>query len=182
MEKASNLTLRRGFGRLLRRFSLGLGLAIVVSPITAAARDRSSSPRRSSRANPPWSEPGRRIPPPRWLGSAEVPAASAHPAVHASRRAKVRPLFPRAGVRGDERDARRAAMATHPAGKGRADGDREVQVRPGDSLWSIAEDRVGTSRVTECWPKLYSANRSTIGDDPDHIEPGQTLTVPNECR
>lgn len=182
MEKASNPTLSRDLGSLFRRFTLGLGLVIVISPISAAARDRSSSPRRPSRATPPWFEPGRRLPPPRPSGSAEV-TSSTHPAVHGSRHADVQRLFPRAGAARDERLERAEAIAKHPAGKARVHPESaEVEVEPGDSLWAIAEERVGTKRVTECWPKLYAANRSTIGTDPDHIEPGQRLTLPKECR
>ena len=73
-------------------------------------------------------------------------------------------------------------MARHPAGKGREASARTVEVEPGDSLWSIAEERVGKNRTTECWPRLYAENRRAIGPDPDHIEPGQELTVPEECR
>lgn len=181
MEKASNLTVSGGLGKLLRRFTLGLGLAVVISPISAAARDRSSLPRRLSRATPPWFEPGRRLPPPRPSGSAEA-SRSTHPAVHGSRHAEVRSLFPRAEGVGGERFERIAAIASHPAGKARVRDRAAVEVQPGDNLWAIAEERVGSKRVTECWPKLYAANRSMIGADPNHIEPGQTLMVPEECR
>ena len=181
MEKASNPTFRRGFGRLLRRFTLGLGLAVLISPISATARNRSSSPRRLPRANTPWTEPGRRLPPPRQSGSAEA-LPPKHPAGHRFRHGEVRRLFPRAGTVRAERLERAEAMASHPAGKSLVRDRAVVEVEPGDSLWAIAEEHVGTTRVTECWPKLYAANRTTIGNDPAHIEPGQKLTVPKECR
>lgn len=167
--------------KLLRRFTLGLGLAVVISPISATARHRSSSPRRLPRANTPWTEPGRRLPPPRQSGSAEA-LPPKHPAVHGSRGAEVRRLFPRAGTVRSDRLERAKAMASHPAGKALVRDPAVVKVELGDSLWAIAEERVGTTRVTECWPKLYAANRMTIGNDPAHIEPGQELTVPKECR
>jgi murein DD-endopeptidase MepM/ murein hydrolase activator NlpD len=47
-------------------------------------------------------------------------------------------------------------------------------VRGGDTLSGIAEDR----KVPGGWSRLYSANRTAIGADPDLILPGQRLTVP----
>lgn len=106
-----------------------------------------------------------------------------HPAVHGNRRGAVLPLFPRAGGRGpEERAEREAAMASHPAGKGRARAAARVEVETGDSLWSIAEEHVGPQRAAACWPRIYAANRTTIGPDPDHIEPGQRLDLPKSCR
>ncbi|WP_331526375.1 LysM domain-containing protein [Nocardioides sp.] len=54
-----------------------------------------------------------------------------------------------------------------------------VVVRPGDSLWSIAEadlppgapDRAVVSR----WHAIYAVNRALVGPDPDLLEPGQRL-------
>ncbi len=58
-----------------------------------------------------------------------------------------------------------------------------VVVERGDCLWGIADDLLGPGRdadadVASAWPVLYEANRTVIGTDPDHIEPGQQLTVP----
>ncbi|WP_372344445.1 transglycosylase family protein [Streptomyces sp. KL116D] len=44
----------------------------------------------------------------------------------------------------------------------------------GDTLSGIADSR----KVPGGWSRLYAANRSTIGADPDLIVPGQRLTVP----
>ncbi|MFI0235909.1 peptidoglycan DD-metalloendopeptidase family protein [Streptomyces sp. NPDC016845] len=44
----------------------------------------------------------------------------------------------------------------------------------GDTLSGIADTR----RVSGGWSRLYSANRTTIGADPDLILPGQRLSVP----
>ena len=41
----------------------------------------------------------------------------------------------------------------------------------GDTLSGIAEER----HVRGGWHRLYSANRATIGSDPDLILPGQRL-------
>lgn len=61
---------------------------------------------------------------------------------------------------------------------------RTVTVRPGDTLWSITDDLLGDdpdsdARIARHWPLLHEANRPLIGPDPDHIEPGQELTVPH---
>jgi hypothetical protein len=59
-----------------------------------------------------------------------------------------------------------------------------VVVRPGDSLWSIADAHLAgprtDSRVAAAWPRWYAANRHLIGADPDHIDPGQILRPPRE--
>lgn len=52
-------------------------------------------------------------------------------------------------------------------------------VRPGDSLWSIAEAAPGAADdVEERWREIWAANRDVIGDDPDLILPGQRLHLP----
>jgi hypothetical protein len=48
-------------------------------------------------------------------------------------------------------------------------------VRPGDSLWSIAEARLGDPTY---WPRVYALNRDLVGPDPDLIRPGQLLRLP----
>ena len=58
-----------------------------------------------------------------------------------------------------------------------------VEVRPGDSLWSITDDLLGPGRddpdaISSLWPVLHDVNGDVIGTDPDHIEPGQVLIVP----
>ena len=61
-----------------------------------------------------------------------------------------------------------------------------VVVRHGDTLWAIAQARLGshadvadTARACDRW---YQANRDVIGDDPDLIQPGQRLAAPSEDR
>jgi hypothetical protein len=58
----------------------------------------------------------------------------------------------------------------------------KVVVRRGDSLWSIAADRLpqgaGNRRICAGWHRLYSANKDRIGADPDLILPGTALVVP----
>ncbi|MEO3976264.1 transglycosylase family protein [Streptomyces sp. CAU 1734] len=46
-------------------------------------------------------------------------------------------------------------------------------VRPGDSLWAIAQEQ----KLDEGWTGLYEANREEVGADPDLIHPGQSLAL-----
>ena len=48
------------------------------------------------------------------------------------------------------------------------------EVRPGETLWTIAEITVGDPTL---WPALYLANRDQI-KDPALVYPGQQLAVP----
>jgi hypothetical protein len=61
--------------------------------------------------------------------------------------------------------------------------ERRVRVRPGDSLWSIAETLLppGTpdAAVDRAWRVIAAANRPRIGPDPDLIFPGARLRVPD---
>lgn len=55
------------------------------------------------------------------------------------------------------------------------------RVQPGDSLWAIAARALGdasTDAVDGYWRAIYEANRDVVGEDPDLIFPGQTLTIP----
>lgn len=57
-----------------------------------------------------------------------------------------------------------------------------VRVRPGDSLWTIAEERLGrqatVADVVDLWHRIYARNARAIGPDPDLILPGQLLELP----
>ncbi|WP_195849317.1 LysM peptidoglycan-binding domain-containing protein [Arthrobacter sp. AQ5-05] len=58
----------------------------------------------------------------------------------------------------------------------------EVVVQKGDSLWSIVATTLGPYatdvEVALTWPQWYRANRAVIGEDPNHILPGQILHAP----
>ena len=56
-----------------------------------------------------------------------------------------------------------------------AEPHRQHRVRPGESLWSIAETRLGDPTY---WPRIYALNRGLIGPEPDLIQPGQLLRLP----
>jgi nucleoid-associated protein YgaU len=59
---------------------------------------------------------------------------------------------------------------------------REVVVRPGDTLWSIAAAYLGPGasreQIAASWPRWYAANRHLIGADPGVIQPGERLRPP----
>ncbi len=63
---------------------------------------------------------------------------------------------------------------------------RALVVRPGDTLWGLAEHRLpapATDRqVSDGWHDLYGRNRDVIGPDPDLIRPGQVLRLTKEKR
>ncbi|MFG2314328.1 transglycosylase family protein [Streptomyces tendae] len=61
-------------------------------------------------------------------------------------------------------------------GDEREAGDGRYVVRTGDTLWAIAD----SLEVDGGWHALYADNETVVGADPDHILPGQTLTVTGE--
>ena len=79
------------------------------------------------------------------------------------------------------------SQAAGPAEKAtRADRPHQVRmksytVKPGDTLWDIAEEKLGDPTR---YPDLFDASRDTIQPggkrlvDPDHIEPGWAITIP----
>ena len=73
----------------------------------------------------------------------------------------------------------KAADTVAPPGGG---DDLTVQVRPGDSLWSISQERLGPNaregRIVQEAARIYALNRGRIGGDPNLIFPGQRLLVP----
>ena len=48
-------------------------------------------------------------------------------------------------------------------------------VRRGDSLSRIAQRHYGEAKQ---WTRIYEANRDLIGNDPNLIQPGQSLVLP----
>lgn len=58
----------------------------------------------------------------------------------------------------------------------------QIVVSPGDSLWSISQERLGPGatqeRVALEVQRIHDLNRNQIGDDPSLILPGQRLSLP----
>ena len=67
----------------------------------------------------------------------------------------------------------RAEGPAHP--RHHTSGGERVTVHAGDSLWSIADQRLGAG---DRWPEIYALNRAVIGADPDLIQPAQRLRMP----
>jgi hypothetical protein len=63
-----------------------------------------------------------------------------------------------------------------------ADRAAPVVVRPGDSLWRLAEQRAGARasprQVAALVRRTHHRNRAVIGPDPDLLHPGQRLVLP----
>lgn len=59
---------------------------------------------------------------------------------------------------------------------------RDVPVRAGESLWTIAARELGPGAsdvdIAARWPLWYQANRNVIGADPNVLLPGQLLSPP----
>lgn len=66
-------------------------------------------------------------------------------------------------------------LPDRPHGRAAAPTPR-VTVRPGDTLWGLAEDHLGSG---DRWPEIYALNRAVVGADPDVIEPAQRLRLPD---
>jgi len=71
--------------------------------------------------------------------------------------------------------------AAHPTNDAATTADAVV-VEPGDSLWSISEERLGRDatprRVAKEVERLWALNRGRIGPDPNIILVGQELSLP----
>ena len=77
-----------------------------------------------------------------------------------------------------------ASVPTRPALADRGStAPAQWPVQRGDSLWSIAEallpTAAGPAELDAAWRRIYRANRSVIGDDPDLLVPGTTLRLPH---
>ncbi|MFE0819464.1 transglycosylase family protein [Streptomyces sp. NPDC058794] len=76
----------------------------------------------------------------------------------------------------DRADASSGRHASRGEGEAREAVDGSYTVRSGDSLWGIAD----SLELDGGWRSLYAGNKDVVGSDPDHILPGQTLTVTGE--
>ena len=100
--------------------------------------------------------------------AAPIPLWPVDPPAHAAPRTP--PLWP---VDVTPRVAARAVSST------------SVTVQPGDCLWSIAQQQLGTdappARIAALAHAWFQANRHVIGADPSLIHPGQVLQAPKEA-
>jgi LysM repeat protein len=80
-------------------------------------------------------------------------------------------------------EAQEGAAATQEARSAKRSADAaSVVVRPGDSLWSISEERLGPDatprQIAGEVERIYALNQNQIGSDPDLIFPGQKFLLP----
>src|SRR6056297_711432 len=64
---------------------------------------------------------------------------------------------------------------TPPKPKPKPPAQKTYTVKPGDSLWAIAQRELGNGNR---WGELHNKNKSVIGNDPALIRPGQKLILP----
>jgi nucleoid-associated protein YgaU len=66
-------------------------------------------------------------------------------------------------------------LASPGASPSPAPGEQTYTVEAGDTLATIADKFYGDSGA---WRKIFDANRSAIGDDPDKLKVGTQLRIP----
>ena len=193
--------------RFVSRLVAAVGGTLLTSSTPAVALERHPVPPAGTsvgRTAPPWDRPGRSMgspphPPRRPMPGFVKKVPVAHPAVHGRRGSNAvppGPLFPRAsgpkttmprvpqasplqdGAAGVSDDLR-SAMERHPAGKAL---HPDYRVRPGDSLWRIAEAHTTPEKVADCTQALYRRNIDVVGPNEDLVLPGQSLTIPKGCK
>ena len=169
-------------GLVRRLLAGGAGLGVLLAPVAAGA-----APSAAHDPGGPGSSGSTRpssLPPPVWptstpAGRTPVPTPTPTPTSVPT---------PRSGPSGSRVPAPRTPPATTRTRRGgaastpRRTPGTDVTVAPGDSLWLIAQRRLGpdaaAARIAAYWPSVYRQNRSVIGDDPDLIRPGQRLRLP----
>lgn len=117
-------------------------------------------------------------------GTAPAPGDTAHP-THPASPTDQAAVAPSPGWRPDRptrmADPSRTTLLSPAPRIGSATLDTVV-VRRGDTLWSIAARALGPeatdAEIAHEWPRWYAANRDVIGDDPDLLQPGQSLVPP----
>ncbi|MFI6639240.1 transglycosylase family protein [Streptomyces sp. NPDC050504] len=144
----------------------------------AAGKHRGSPSPEEPPAAPDAAQDGRSTDPKASRGSSGRHAAPTTPAAPKDSAAPTNPdatdIPPVTSVPG-EGDG--SAPDAGSGGEAPAPADGEYTVRPGDNLWSIADEH----RVPGGWPALYEANRAELGTDPDLILPGQNLELGKEA-
>jgi LysM repeat protein len=144
---------------------LAVGVTVISGPVVGASSAAVTTPLRTAASVATHDVPGGPHQPaelpPAW--SPDRPAAG-HPRPWASTAELV------------------TSRAASPGPTGRANAVAAVVVHRGDTLWGIAARHLGPSatdaQIAAEWPRWHAVNRSTIGQDPDLILPGQLLHAP----
>jgi nucleoid-associated protein YgaU len=145
----------------MRRLVLAaVGFQLLTAPLATAA------------TAPDDPGPGQAAPP-----AVSAPATTRAPAVSSAVDPRWKPISP--VVDAGPLAARHARPNDSPGGRRDV---REVTVRSGDSLWSIAAAALGPlasdADIAREWPRLYAGNRDVIGANPHFLRPGQVLYLP----
>lgn len=117
-------------------------------------------------------------------GAGAMPAATAdpHPGDEPVARTPASVASALVGLPLPDRAVGAAAPPARPGPGAAAPPPRSHRVRPGDSLWSIADDwlpaAAPVAEVDTTWRRIYRANRPAIGTDPNLIVPGTRLRLP----
>ncbi|MCB5292647.1 LysM peptidoglycan-binding domain-containing protein [Arthrobacter sp. SO3] len=166
----------------MRRLALAaVGLQLLTAPLATASTLQglpgmtSGRPAASAGWTPAQIPGGTRAPPPSsGPRSGPAPAPAPAPGTPAIANPQWRPLSP---VAEPGPLAGRPLRHQQPAGQA-----AEVTVRPGDSLWGLSAARLGPYAsdvdIALDWPRVYQANRDTIGSNPHLLRPGQVLRLP----
>jgi nucleoid-associated protein YgaU len=56
-------------------------------------------------------------------------------------------------------------------------GQRNYQVKAGDSFYKIAKEQLGDSSR---WKELFQLNKDRVGGDPTNLRVGQTVILPGK--
>jgi len=152
---------RRVTPAVLRRVGIAAaGASILASPAAAFADTTGGSPSASSASAP-----------------VRVPSAAAPTPVNRQQESLPPLSWPI-----DPGPTTTPGAAPTGAASGQAGTSQQVTVHPGDSLWSIAAQRLSPTesdaRIQAEWPRWYAANRRLIGADPNLLRPGTKLRVP----
>jgi len=122
------------------------------------------------------------VPLPTWLGGSQVGGTSLPGSTTTGSAPGAVPTQPppsrASGGQGPE-----ASAAGGSGGVIDPDVTRSYVIRPGDTLWDIAEAHLAPSqrspsRIDRYWRQVHAANRDVLGDDPDLIHPGARVVLP----
>jgi len=87
-------------------------------------------------------------------------------------------LPPASHARSSDAAGNRARLTSQASSApGRSDGrvGRAYEVKPGDSLYTVAQQKLGAGSR---WKEIFKLNRDTIGSDPSRLKVGQKLRLP----
>src|SRR6266542_1957322 len=166
---------------VMRAAAGAAGIGVLIAPVAAGAEAASNGPgtagaTATTQMLPSWPTDAGSLPAIRisWPTDQEARPASAQ----ASIPTPSLPTSPAPDPPASDH-ARAAIPAPDPSTL-----EADLLVKPGDSLWLIAAQRLGPDcsegEIADAWPRWYAANERAIGPDPSVIQPGQVLHAPSD--